>query len=495
MPAHGPSDQPVVVGVSQVVNRPGPGFAERSATALMVEAGRRALAETGAADRLGALVDEVLVPHGTWPEADPGRVVARAIGAVGARSIRSELGIVQHALLRRAAGGVQAGHLRAALVVGAESRWSAAVAAKRGAAPPAAPEADEGEPDEVLAPDAWPIAQVEIDRNLTTPAHQYAILDAAQRHVLGVAADRRLADLGARWARMAEVAARSEVAWDRSGPSAAAIVEATPDNRLLAAPYRKRLVTQWTVDLSVALVVTSVGVARELGIPEDRWVHPLVTAVSDDVAPVCERAELHRWPAAAVTSRAAYDAAGVAAADLAAVDLYSCFPIAVEVQAREMGLDPDGPLTLTGGMTFAGGPYNSYSLHGAAAMVEHLRGGEPGAVGLTSAVSGFLTKSGVTLWSTTARSPFAALDVTAEAAAATERRPVDPDLTGAATVVGATVVPAPDDRLEVLAVLESDALVRTVAGCADQPAARRALVEDLVGGPAWLEAPGRFRLA
>ena len=43
-------------------------------------------------------------------------------------------------------------------------------------------------------------------------------------------------------------------------------------------------------------------------------------------------------------------------------EVYSCFPAAVRVQQRELGLDPAGTPTLTGGMAFAGGPFNHYVL-------------------------------------------------------------------------------------------------------------------------------------
>lgn len=484
---------PVVVGVAQVVHRPGEAFVERSATALMVEAVAAALAETGAADALGAQVGEVLVPHGTWSEPDPGRAIADAAGAPGARSVRSELGISQHALISRAAVAVQDGRVGVALVVGGENRWSEVSAAKRGAPAPVPPESATGEPDEVIEPAVLPIATVEIERNLTTAAHQYAILDSAHRHHHGLTAAERQQQLGALWERMAAVAVGSTTAWNPSGPSAADLVEPSPANRLIAAPYRKQLVTQWNVDQAAALVVTSVGVARELGIPEARWVFPLATAISDDVAPVCERAELHRWPGAAIAARAVLESVGIGPEDLAAVDLYSCFPIAVEVQAAEMGLPLDPAPTVTGGMSFSGGPFNSYSLHGAAGMVDHLRSADPAAIALTSAVSGFLTKTGVTLWSREPRGRFDAIDVTAAVVAATERRPLDADLTGPVTVVGATVVPS-GDGLELIAVVESSALVRTVAICRDQEAAQRALVDDPVGWTGHVDAPGELRL-
>ena len=73
---------PVVVGAAEVVHRARDGFEPSSATGLMLEAVSDALASSGAAAALGPLVGEVLVPHGTWPEPDPGRAIAAAIGAL-----------------------------------------------------------------------------------------------------------------------------------------------------------------------------------------------------------------------------------------------------------------------------------------------------------------------------------------------------------------------------------------------------------------------------
>lgn len=489
-------DAPVIVGAVQVVNRPGDGFQIRSATDLMIDAARRALDETGAAGRLGALTGEILVPHGTWPEADPGRAIAHAVGAAGARSVRSELGVSQYRLLARAATAVAQGAMPVALVVGGENRWSEVEAAKRGEPVPPPPEAATGsEPDEVLDYTDLPLAPVEIDRNLITAAHQYAIIESAFRHHTGASIHEHQRRLGELWERMASVAVRSPHAWNRQGMTAEEIAEPSPANRLIAAPYRKWMVSQWNVDQAVALVVTTVATARELGVPEDRWVFPLAVASSDTVVPMCERAEVHRWPAVRVAAEAVFRQAGASLDDVAAVDLYSCFPVAVEVQAAEIGLALDRPLTVTGGMTFAGGPFNNSSLQAVAAMVDLVRHAEPGTVGLTTAVSGFLTKPAVALWSASPGSQaFAAIDVSEAAAAATERRAVDPDLVGAAVVVGATVVPAADGGHEVIAVVESPDQLRTVVRSDDPDVAGRVLADDPVGWSVVVDAPGHFHL-
>ena len=487
---------PVVVGAAEVVHRAGPGFELSSATALILEAVDAALDPTGAADALGPLVGEVLVPHGTWTEPDPGRAVAAALDAPHARSVRSELGVLQLSLLARACAAVADGEVQAAVVAGGENRWSGVVAGKEGRQVPEAPlEALAQEPDEQVHPHEMVISQIEIERNLTTAAHQYAVIESALRHELGRTVDEHQRWLGELWAGFARVAAEAPAGWDQRalGPDDIALVSDT--NRLIAAPYPKWLVSQWNVDQAAALVVTSVEVARRLGIDESHWVFPLGVAMSNLVVPMPERAEVFRWPAMGVCGDALRSHVGMSQEDMAGapVDLYSCFPVAVEVQARELGISHHRALTLTGGMTFGGGPFNNYSLQGAAAMVRHLRAAADPGVGLTTAVSGLLTKPAAVLWSTEAPPvPYATLDVTEVARAATATRPVDADLVGRAAVVGATAVPARDGSLTTIVVAESAGGVRTVAQSVDPAVGAQVVAADVVGTTVELTAPGEF---
>ena len=80
------------------------------------------------------------------------------------------------------------------------------------------------------------------------------------------------------------------------------------------------------------------------------------------------------------------------------VDLYSCFPSSVQVAATELGI-PDGlPLTVTGGLTFGGGPLNSYTLHAVARMAEVVRA-ERGSTGLVHGNGGWLAKQAFAIYS------------------------------------------------------------------------------------------------
>lgn len=486
---------PVVVGAAEVVHRDGPSFAMSSATGLMIEAVNAALSASGAPTMLGERVGEVLIPHGTWVESNPGRAVALAVGASNARTIRSELGVLQQSLLARAATDLSTGVVDVAVVVGGENRWSGVIAGKSGSNVPDAPAvACSSEPDEVIAPKEMVISQVEIERNLTTAAHQYAIIESALRHHLGRSVDDHQRELGALWSRFAAVAATAPASWDRRALDAESIATASDSNRMIAAPYPKWLISQWNVDQAAALVLTTVGTARQLEIDESKWIFPLSIVESNAVIPLPERRDLHRWPAFQIVAETAFEIAGVSVDDVGPVDLYSCFPAAVEVQAREIGFSYDRDLTLTGGMTFGGGPFNNYSLQGAAAMVRVLQQTSAPSVGLTSAVSGLLTKPAVTVWSNRApRTPFAVADVSDAALAGTGRVVVHPEAVGQGIVVGATVVPERSGELTTVAIIDING-ARTVAQSHDAVVGQRFLANDLVGLVVDVESPGVFVL-
>ena len=89
------------------------------------------------------------------------------------------------------------------------------------------------------------------------------------------------------------------------------------------------------------------------------------------------------------------------AADVAAFDLYSCFPSAVEVAMKEIGIAEDDPrpISVTGGLPFFGGPGNNYVTHSIAEMMNVVRR-KPGSFGMVTANGNYLTKHSAGLYST-----------------------------------------------------------------------------------------------
>jgi acetyl-CoA C-acetyltransferase len=137
-----------------------------------------------------------------------------------------------------------------------------------------------------------------------------------------------------------------------------------------------------------------------VGIPPERRVYYLGGAYAVDAWWPTARRDFSSSPAYRRASRAALGEAGVALEERDLFDLYCCFPCAVEMALDELGLafDESRPLTLTGGLSYAGGPGNNYSVHALANMVIALRRRE-GEVGYVSALGMTATKHAISILS------------------------------------------------------------------------------------------------
>lgn len=452
---------PVLVGVAAITDPADP----PEAVELMAHAAVAAARDAGAPSLLPA-VQQIAVPKGTWGYTDPGRLVAERVGAAGAVTVLAEIGIPQQTLVSDALRRIRDGEIDVALVTGGEAKRRAA----RGGA-----ETNQGgaAPDVHLVPDGELVARPEIAARVWEPVQQYALIDNALRAAEGRSIAAHQADIDALWARFAAVAGRADV-------DDAFLRTRSPSNRPLAFPYNKWHSTQWTVDQAAALLLCSAAAAEAHGVPRDRWVFPRVALESSFALSLSRRRDLHRWPAMRVLGEAAAAHLGRPLADVDVVELYSCFPAAVRVQQRELGLPLDGTPTVTGGMAFAGGPFNNFTYQATAAVIARLRQAG-GGLGLVTTVSGLLTKPGLAVWSPEP-GPLLVDDLAGPARAATAEAPLAADgYEGPATVATYTVTYDGLDPAGVVAVTATPAGERVVATCADATLAAQAERDDLVG--------------
>jgi acetyl-CoA C-acetyltransferase len=144
--------------------------------------------------------------------------------------------------------------------------------------------------------------------------------------------------------------------------------------------------------------------------------------------------------------------------------------------------------TVTGGLTFAGGPLNSYSLHAIAALVLQLRR-EPGTAGLITANGGFLTKHAFGVYAGEPPVEFRHADVQAEIDALPQREPAL-DFAGEIEIEGCTVMHGPQGPSVAYACgLSNDG--RRAWGRSDDPALMQAMMqEELCGQRARIEPGG-----
>ncbi|MGI9295379.1 MAG: hypothetical protein ACR2PS_15480, partial [Pseudomonadales bacterium] len=362
---------PILVGVGVVQQRCENPLQAKEAIALMITAAERAAADAGSRELLSR-ADCIQVPQGFWKYSDPARLLARAIGADQATTVLADFGILQQSLMTRACQAIQEGSQKVAIVAGGEAKYRSLCADKQGVELTDTEQTDD-QPDTYLKPATEIMSEIELAHGLFMPVEFYALMENAMRYADGQSIAQHRDELAALYARFSHVAAANPDAWQQQAYSAMDIREPGPQNRMLAFPYTKRMNTQWNVDQACALLFCSVRVAEELNIARDKWVFPLSNAESEHMTIMSERAEMQRSPGAALAGEKALQLAHTNLEDLNFLELYSCFPAAVKVYARELGIALDKDLVVTGSMAFAGGPLNNFVLQSTAKMADTLR--------------------------------------------------------------------------------------------------------------------------
>jgi len=470
--------RPVLVGASAIVQRePDPANALEP-----LELMARALEE--AADDAGtrlllAEADSIMAPRGFWDYGDPCRLLAERFGCPSARTTIAEIGVLQTTLFGEAAQSIAGGEADIVLITGAEAKYRSLRAQIEGVEAPLTQH--EGEADRVLRPHADIIHRLEIERGVEMPVKQYSAMENALRYAQGLSIDEHRREVAEMWAGFSRVAATNPCAWRPETIDADEIREPFGKNAMIAFPYTRLHNSQWNVDQAAGLILCSEAAAERLGVPRAKWVYPLAVVESNHMVPLAERKDPERCWGVKLAGERALELAELEPGKLAHSELYSCFPVAVRIQARELGIALDPAPSVTGGMAFGGGPLNNFVLQAIARMSEVLRD-DPGSKGLVSALSGMLTKQGFTVWSTQpGATPFRFEDVSEQVAAALETVEVDERLEGPATVRAYTVLYEANEPAAAVAWCDSHDGRRTVARSSDPELMRTATESELCG--------------
>ena len=380
---------PVIIGVSQIQQRVTDPLESAEPIDLMADAVRKAAEDAGNPSLLGK-VQSVRVIRGAWRHRQPAGYVAEQIGCPGAEKVGTCYGgnMVQSAL-NASALDILGGDRDLIVLTGAEIGNTLARARKTGVELPVT--VTEGRYDRMIGREEPMASEAEIARDIQQPIQMYPIFENAIRYANGESIDAHIRRVSEMASRFCEVACDNPDAWIREAVDAETIRTPGPANRMISFPYPKLLNSNNAVDMSAAIIVCSLGKARALGIDDSKLVYPWSGTDAHDTYFVSERDNLHSSPAIRVAGARALELSGMSVNDVDLLDIYSCFPSAVQVAATEMGFPLERQLTVTGGMTFGGGPLNNYVMHSIARMVDLLRNA-PGKRGLITANGGFLTK-------------------------------------------------------------------------------------------------------
>jgi acetyl-CoA C-acetyltransferase len=401
---------PVVIGVGEASERiESKGYEALSPADLAGRAARAALDDALSAEALAGHVDVIATvrqfetshPRAVAPfgRADNfPRAVARRIGANRGRGIVEPVGGQgpQH-LVNEFANAIGAGEADMVLLAGAEAistqRHLLATGQARDWSETVGGEIEDRGYGDSLSGSDLP------KHGARTAISLYALFENARRRRLGLDRSDYQLEMGRLFAPFTEVAANNPHAMSREVLTPTDIATVTSSNRITSDPFPRRVVSRDQTNQGAAVLLTSVGKARELGVSEERQVFLLGGADARERTPL-ERNDLSGSPAAVMAIRAALASANVTLDEVELFDFYSCFPIAVFNVRDGVGLAPDDPrpLTMTGGLPFFGGAGNNYSMHAIAAMVRALRQRRD-AIGLVAANGGFLSKYSVGVYS------------------------------------------------------------------------------------------------
>lgn len=417
------SRMPVLVGCGQITQREPDPAAALSPLDLTAAAARRAAEDAGPGDRLLQALDTIVVLRSfsdtSWrfkspfgDPANPPKSLAARLGGDAARRLVYTWpgGNMPQWCVNRLFEMVTRGEVGAALIAGGEALATQKAAERAGLT------LDWSE-DAGGSPEMWGVEargwnDVEDRHRMAGAIFAYPMIENAIRGHAGRSIPAHLQVTGNLFARFAAVAAQNPLADRRQGFSAETIATVGPDNPYIGFPYTKLMNANAFIDQAAALILTSVAKARDLGIPEHRWVHLHGCADAYDHWYLSDRRDFHSSPAMRTVAHEAFAMADTSMDEIAAIDLYSCFPSAVEIACQEMAIALDDPrgLTVTGGLAYFGGPGNNYVTHSIAEMMNRLRA-KPGTKGLVTANGNYVTKQSAGIYATEpAGKPFAPND-------------------------------------------------------------------------------------
>lgn len=397
--------QPIIIGVAQDVWR------ERDVSRTPVDAlqavAEAALADTGSAKVQGAVDSIVHIPFimnqvpelaGAMPK-NPGAAMAQRLGISAMHYTADVGGNLPQQLLTEFAARLSRGEGSVVLLCGVEllASFLGAVRAGEGF-----PDWASGREDDAQQVGETPVmtAASEHAHGLYEPINAYPLFETALRHHHGLGLEAHRARLGALVSSMSAVSAANPYAWKTRAYSPQEVLSTENGNRMISYPYTKLMNAIIAVDQAAAVLLTTVGKARGLGIDPARWIFLRGASGSHDSWYLSQRESLAQSPAMAAAAKAALAQSGLSLDQLTHFDLYSCFPSAVQIGCDALGLSVDDPrgVTVTGGLNLFGGPGNNYSLHAIASMTERLRETSNGA-GLVWANGGYLTKHAIGVYS------------------------------------------------------------------------------------------------
>lgn len=440
---------PVIIGVGQVTKKDASSVQGGSPVDLMAGAVKVAAKDGGLTKQILAKAD-LLITTSLFSDdgiINPSGCMADKLNLADARCMVSGFGgTAPHAMLHHAIKSIARNEAGIIILTGAEAQHTRQEAVRH--------KTFNGWNLSSQRPCLAPLSPVglmggacetEHIHGLSIPAYVYPMFENALRRRYGRTVDAHAQAMGRLMSRLSGVAAKNPYAWFQESFTPEEIITVSDANRDTAFPYTKRMNAMLLVNQAAALIVTSEKQAQKMGVDRSKWIYVHGYAEAHDHWHVLEREGYGISPAIDIVNRAAMTQAGLTIGEIDFFDLYSCFPVSVQVTRDMLGLSENDSrsLTVTGGLPYFGGPGNNYVMHAMAQMVEVLRR-HSGKTGLVTGNSFYMTKHSSAICSTRplTENSAATADISLCQKEVNQRpkHEIDPVPSGKATVEAYTVI-------------------------------------------------------
>ena len=274
----------------------------------------------------------------TWKYGDPAFLIAQQLGLSPRETAYTTMGGQSpQSLVNTTSAEIQAGTLDLAILAGGEARRTRG-RARASEHPLHWPSAPDGQTPRLIGEDFVLNHPLELERGVMMPVQIYPIFESAIRARSGLTPEQHLRKISDLWSRFSSVAADNPYAWSRQARTAEEIRTPTRANRMVGLPYTKYMNSNNDVDMAAAVIMCSAEKAESLGVARDRWVFVHAGTDCNEHQFVSNRWSFAETPAVELGGRSVLELADCSIDDIALIDLYSCFPSAVQLGAQSLGL-------------------------------------------------------------------------------------------------------------------------------------------------------------
>lgn len=426
--------KPVVIGLG-ITQQKGSYAELDEALFLMEKVAMQAINDCGNS-KIKDFIDVIDIPKGFWRYRDPGKWIAEKNNFSNAKTSVNKIGVLQQHLINNTCNKIIKGEIRAGLILGGESRAKMIAALKEGI------EYKEMElstnPDQYVKAKDDLYGEGEAEALGLMAVGYYAVMESAMRKSKNLTLKEHEDYLGSMYADFSEIASKNQYAASDKSISKDQIMLANSDNKPMAYPYNKYHCTSWNVSQASAILICEEGLADQLNISKQKRIYPMASSETNHMIALIQRPSLISSAGLKLASEKINEVVDKHSINLNLIDLYSCFPVAVQQFENVLNLNTKTSRTITGAMPFAGGPLNNYMLHATVQALLKLR--SQSGHSLITGVSGMMTKQSFCLWSSEYQMPFYHADVTKKAQQLDKPIPISNAKHGNGIVIGYTVL-------------------------------------------------------